>query len=104
MTTKTKIIGVTAVLAVSIGSYVIIVRNSKNSNSINPNSTDGKWGIMDVFNDIFSAVFTVGKTKNNKPVVTTGGVTCQYGEVPCAFNPMKCYSPLRISFEDQCKK
>lgn len=104
MTTKTKIIGVTAILALSVGSYALIVKNRNNANSINPNTPDGKWGIIDVFNDIFSSVFGIGKTKDNKTVVTTGGVTCEFGEVPCAFNPMKCYSPLRISFEDQCKK
>lgn len=104
MTTKTKIIGVTAVLAVSIGSYALIVRNRKNENSINPNSADGKWGIMDVFNDIFSSVFGKPKTNANKPVVTTGGITCKFGEMPCALNPMKCYNPWLLSFEDQCKK
>jgi len=103
MTTKNKIIGISAILAVSVGSYVVIARNRKNKNSINPNSADGKWGIMDIFNDIFSGVFGTGKSKDNKPRVTTGGVVCQAGEVPCALNPMKCYNPLRISFEDQCK-
>ena len=94
MTTKTKIIGISAVLAVSITSYALIVRNRKNSSLSNPNRIDGKWTLMDILLDIVT--FGGNTKKDKKPIVTKGGVTCKDGEIPCLLNPMKCYSPWSL--------